>query len=67
MAVVLPDSIWLFEFKVVELLPDGLALQQLQDKKDADKYRARGLQIHLIRVGFKTALLAANSNQARTD
>ncbi len=52
MAVILPDNIYLFEFKVVELLPDGKALQQLQDKAYADKYRSYGLPIHLIGVEF---------------
>ena len=52
MAVILPENIYLFEFKVVELLPDGKALQQLQDKAYADKYRSLGLPIHLIGVEF---------------
>ena len=52
MAVILPDNIYLFEFKVVELLPDGRALQQLQDKAYAEKYRSHGLPIHLIGVEF---------------
>jgi Predicted AAA-ATPase/PD-(D/E)XK nuclease superfamily len=52
MTVILPDQIYLFEFKVVELLPDGRALQQLKDKAYADKYRAQGLPISLIGVEF---------------
>jgi hypothetical protein len=52
MAVKLPDRIFLFEFKVVELLPDGRALQQLKDKAYADKYRDEGLPIVLIGVEF---------------
>jgi hypothetical protein len=52
MAVILPDNIYLFEFKVVELLPDGRALQQLQDKAYAEKYRSHGLPIQLIGVEF---------------
>ncbi len=52
MAVILPENIYLFEFKVVELLPEGKALRQLQDKAYADKYRSRNLPIHLIGVEF---------------
>ena len=44
--------IWLFEFKVVELAPEGAALQQIKDKGYADKYRAEGLPIHLIGIEF---------------
>lgn len=44
--------IYLFEFKVVELTPEGRALQQLKDRGYADKYRAEGLPIHLIGVEF---------------
>ena len=42
---------YLFEFKVVELAPEGKALQQLQTKNYADKYRADG-PVHLIGVEF---------------
>ena len=44
--------IWLFEFKVVELAPEGRALQQLKDRGYADKYRACGEPIHLIGIEF---------------
>lgn len=52
MAVLFNCNVYLFEFKVVELLPDGKALQQLRDRGYADKYRARGEPIHLIGVEF---------------
>ncbi len=52
MTVKLPDRIFLFEFKVVELLPEGQALQQLKDKAYADKYRRSGLPLLLIGVEF---------------
>lgn len=45
----------LFEFKVVELAPEGRALQQIKDKGYADKYRARSEPIHLIGVEFSKA------------
>ena len=40
------------EFKVVELTPEGRALQQIKDRGYADKYRAEGVPIHLIGVEF---------------
>ena len=46
------SHIYLFEFKVVELEPEGEALQQIKDRKYADKYRAEGLPIHQIGVEF---------------
>ena len=52
MAVLAGGAVWLFEFKVVELVPQGRALQQLQDRRYADKYRDRGEPIHLIGVEF---------------
>ena len=51
MAVRWLGQTWLFEFKVVELVPEGRALQQLQDKGYADKYRADG-PVHLVGVEF---------------
>jgi hypothetical protein len=44
--------LWLFEFKVVELAPEGRALQQLKDRGYADKYRAEALPILLIGIEF---------------
>ena len=52
MAVLFNGEVLLFEFKVVELAPQGRALQQIKDKGYADKYRARGEPIHLIGVEF---------------
>jgi hypothetical protein len=46
------SRIWLFEFKVVELAPEGRALQQIKDRGYADKYRAAGQPIHLIGIEF---------------
>ncbi len=46
------SQIWLFEFKVVELAPEGRALQQIKDRGYADKYRAAGQPIHLIGIEF---------------
>ncbi len=44
--------LWLFEFKVVELAPEGAALQQIKDRGYADKYRAEGLPMHLVGIEF---------------
>ena len=52
MAVLFNGEVLLFEFKVVELTPQGKALQQIKDKGYADKYRQRGEPIHLIGVEF---------------
>ena len=66
LAVRFNDTVYLFEFKVVELAPEGSAMAQLQAKGYADKYRDLGEPIHLIGVefsretrnliGFETAL-----------
>ena len=55
MAVLFEGQVFLFEFKVVELTPEGRALQQIKDKGYADKYRARNEPIHLIGVEFSKA------------
>ena len=44
--------IYLFEFKVVEQVPEGRALAQLQSRDYAAKHRASGKPIHLIGVEF---------------
>ncbi|MBM4200099.1 MAG: ATP-binding protein, partial [Gammaproteobacteria bacterium] len=45
-------QIYLFEFKVVELEPEGQALQQLKARGYAEKYRAEGQALHLIGIEF---------------
>ena len=52
MTVRFNHHIYLFEFKVVELTPDGRALQQIKERGYAEKYRAAGEPIHLIGVEF---------------
>lgn len=52
MAVRFNRHIYLFEFKVVELLPDGTALEQLKARAYAEKYRGQGWPITLIGVEF---------------
>ena len=52
MAVLFNGNVYLFEFKVVELVPEGGAMEQLKERRYADKYRARGEPIHLVAVEF---------------
>ena len=52
MAVRFNDNIYLFEFKVLELAPEGAAIAQLKAKGYADKYRDRSEPIHLIGMEF---------------
>jgi hypothetical protein len=52
MTVDFDGHLYLFEFKVVEQVPEGKALQQLKNKGYADKYRGQGKLIHLIGVEF---------------
>jgi hypothetical protein len=46
------QQVYLFEFKVVELTPEGRALQQIKDKGYAKPYLALGQPIHQIGVEF---------------
>ena len=46
------SQVYIFEFKVVELVPEGRALQQIKDKAYADKYRHLKQPIHLLGVEF---------------
>ena len=52
MVVRFNGNVYLFEFKVVELAPEGAAMAQLTEKRYADKYRGSGQPIHLIAVEF---------------
>ena len=52
MAVRFNLHIYLFEFKVVELAPEGAAMTQLRERRYADKYRDTGQPIYLIAVEF---------------
>ena len=42
----------MFEFKVVELLPEGKAIDQIKARGYVDEYRALGQPIHLTGVEF---------------
>lgn len=55
MRVKLGKRIFIFEFKVVELVPEGNALAQLQHKRYHEKYVNDGCEIFLIGVEFSKA------------
>ena len=52
MVVRFNGHVYLFEFKVVELAPEGGAMAQLKARGYAEKYRDLGQPIHLIGVEF---------------
>ena len=52
MAVRFNANVYLFEFKVVELAPEGAAMEQIRERRYAEKYRHLGEPIHLIGVEF---------------
>ena len=53
MTVKMEDRIYIFEFKVVDIdKTPGTALEQVRQKKYADKYRGNGVSIYLIGVEF---------------
>ncbi|MFT7117121.1 MAG: hypothetical protein ACI9I0_002335, partial [Rhodoferax sp.] len=51
-AILFEGQVFLFEFEVVELTPEGRALQQIKDKGYTDQFRNRGEPIHLIGMEF---------------
>ena len=52
MAVRFGGNVYLFEFKVVELEPEGAAMAQLREKGYGDKYRGGGGEVFLVGVEF---------------
>ena len=52
MALRFNGNVYLFEFKVVEMAPEGAAMTQLKNRRYADKYRGSGQPIHLVAVEF---------------
>ena len=52
MALRFNGNVYLFEFKVVEFAPSGSAMEQLKEKRYADKYRSSGEPVYLIAVEF---------------
>ncbi len=66
MALKFDAHVYLFEFKVVELTPEGRALQQIKDRGYAEKYRALGWPIHLIGVEFSKEARAVAGFEVET-
>ena len=52
MAVRFGSDVYLFEFKVVEMEPEGAAITQLREKGYAAKYRDGGGEVYLVGVEF---------------
>jgi hypothetical protein len=52
MVVDFNNTIFIFEFKVVEDAPTGAALQQIKIKNYAQKYRAKNTSVYLIGLEF---------------
>ena len=52
MTVQFNDSVYLFELKVLEMAPEGAAMQQLKERRYADKYRGLNQPIYLVGVEF---------------
>ena len=52
MAVLFNANVYVFEFKLVDREPQGLALTQIRERGYADRYRDLGWPIHLIGVEF---------------
>ncbi|VBB43551.1 conserved hypothetical protein [uncultured Desulfatiglans sp.] len=52
MTVLFVGRVFVFEFKVVELEPEGRALEQILARRYAEKYQDLGRPIHLIGVEF---------------
>ena len=52
MAVLFNANVYVFEFKLADREPQGLALAQIRERGYADKYRGLGWPIHLIGVEF---------------
>ena len=55
MAVRFGGDVYVFEFKVVELEPEGAAMAQLRERDYAAKYRGGGGRVHLVGVEFSRA------------
>ncbi|MEB3197923.1 MAG: ATP-binding protein [Candidatus Sericytochromatia bacterium] len=52
LATRLGDRVYLFEFKVVEQVPEGRALAQLQARGYSEKYREPGVTVTLVGIEF---------------
>ena len=67
MTVKFNNNIYLFEFKVVEIVPKGKALEQLQNRNYAQKYQTLNQPIHLIGVEFSKESLSVVGFEVKTE
>jgi hypothetical protein len=52
MTLMYKDRVYIFEFKVVELLPKGKAIEQIRERKYHEKYADQNKEIYLIGAEF---------------
>ncbi|SHM92160.1 PD-(D/E)XK nuclease superfamily protein, partial [Caldanaerovirga acetigignens] len=52
MSVFLDGRVYIFEFKVVEYVPEGRAIEQLKNKRYYEKYAGNFNEVYLIGVEF---------------
>nr|WP_231887765.1 PD-(D/E)XK nuclease domain-containing protein [Thermodesulfatator autotrophicus] len=52
LTIIFENKCYLFEFKVVEIEPQGKALEQLKARKYYEKYIGRYQEVYLIGVEF---------------
>ena len=55
MVVLFGERVYVIEFKVVELEPEGVALEQIKEKRYWEKYLGKVREIYLIGVEFSKA------------
>ena len=66
MTVLFERRVYIFEFKVVELEPEGRAMDQLLTRDYAAKYRNRGEPVYLIAVEFSREKRSVVGFEARS-
>jgi hypothetical protein len=66
MTVLFEGRIYIFEFKVVELEPEGRAMEQLLTRDYAAKYQGRNEPVYLIAVEFSREKRTVVGFEART-
>lgn len=53
-AVVMENRVYIFEFKIAERSAPGAGIEQMRSRGYADKYRSKGLPIHLVSVEYSS-------------
>ncbi len=54
LAAVLDNRVYIFEFKIAERSESGEGMEQIRSRGYADKYRGKGLPIHLVSVEYSS-------------